>query len=62
MQSSENENICALETVHDHTSATKAEVEDIVTQRLVAFHRALVERGQIIPIPINPEDRVPIQS
>lgn len=55
-------NVATLDPGHDSTPATKADVESMITRRLSEFHRAMIERGQIYPIPVNPEDRKPRQS
>ena len=54
--------VVELETKHDYSPATKADVEAAITRRLVLFHEGLISRGQIKPIPLDPRDRVPVQS
>ena len=39
------------ETKSDLTLATKHDVDQIITKRLIQFHGGLVERGQIRDIP-----------
>ena len=59
--SKERDGTVAVTTKHDHDPATKADVDRMITERIGLFHGAMVERGQIRPIPTNPEDRVPLQ-
>ena len=40
---------------HDLSPATKHDVDMMNTERLMAFHQALVDRGQIRPIPPKSE-------
>ena len=44
-------NIVLTNTEIDILPATKNDVETMITERLVQFHDALVDRGQIKPIP-----------
>ena len=39
------------EPERDYSTATKFDVDLIITARLMQFHDALVDRGQIKPIP-----------
>ena len=48
------------ETKHDYTPATKGDVDLMITESLMMFHDALVERGQIFPIPGGESDWDPI--
>ena len=41
--------VLPLETERDLTPATKDDVHSIVTERLMAFSKALIARGQISP-------------
>ena len=41
---------------------TEDDLDAMITRRIVQFHQALVARGQIRPIPLDPKDRIPIQS
>ncbi|MDE0534343.1 MAG: hypothetical protein OXI01_23265 [Albidovulum sp.] len=54
-----NQKKCRIETdkvqdirpAPDYNPATKSDVDVMITQRLMMFHDALVDRGQIKPIP-----------
>lgn len=37
----------------DLSTATKADVEHMITDRLLAFHQALIDRSQIKSIPLD---------
>ena len=49
-----------IATVHDYTPATKADVESMITNALLDFHQALVDRGQIRDIP--PKEQWPVHA
>ena len=46
-------NILEPEAERDLSLATKHNVDLMITARLLKFHEALIERGQIKPIPEN---------
>ena len=57
-QNEKPENVVEIATEHDESLATKADVEIMITKRLMEFHAALVDRGQIYPISPDPRKRV----
>ena len=42
---------CTAEPERDYSTATKFDVDMMITVRLMQFHRALVARDQINPVP-----------
>ena len=51
MHNTKNENMAGSGVEHDYSTATKFDVDNMITERLLKFHEALIARGQIKPIP-----------
>ena len=51
-------NVAELDIEHDYSPATKFDVNQMITERLMSFHDSLVARGQIGPL--SPKEEWPI--